>query len=208
MTTPDDDLLAEQHRIFDLLSQETRHRILQFILGHPHHLMSIAELDHAISKSKAAIKDQLGRLEEEGIIKTYHYEPSESKRDLPATFYGPTERGVTILYQSKYLHGLPIARSLYDHTKKPKHIQRHEDAPRPDLPEKVREALTTDDSKEDDGKFVPPLKLNPRELDVLADMVERDGDSLEDTEAATSLAEKVRKLESKYERIREIREGR
>jgi hypothetical protein len=28
----------EQRQIYDLLSQETRHLILQFILGHPEHL--------------------------------------------------------------------------------------------------------------------------------------------------------------------------
>lgn len=158
MPTPDDGPFAEQRRIFDLLSQETRHLIIQFVLGHPDHLPSLAELDHAMPKSKAAIKDQLDRLTDEGLLAEYHYEPSESKRDLPATFYGPTERGVEILYDYKYLRGVPVIRSLYDHMKKPENIQRHEDAPRPDLPENVREALEIDGNSESAEQ-----ELGPRE---------------------------------------------
>jgi len=143
MSAPDGGLFAEQRRIFELLSQETRHLIIQFVLGHPCHLMSLAELDHAIPKSKAAISDQLDRLTDEGILAEYHYDPNEGKRDLPATFYGPTERGVEILYEYKYLRGVPVARALYDNTRKPENIQRHEDAPRPDLPRKVQKAFET-----------------------------------------------------------------
>lgn len=151
MSFPDDGPFAEQRRLFDLLSQETRHLIIQFILGHPHHLMSLAELSHMIPKSKAAIRDQLDTLIEADILAEYHYEPSASKRDLPATFYGPTERGIEILYEYKYLRGVPIARALYKNTKKSEQIERHEDAPRPDLPEAVQEALDIDGAGDGDS---------------------------------------------------------
>lgn len=135
----------EQRRIFDLLSQETRHLIIQYLLGHPEHLMSLDELDYMIPKSKAAISDQLDNLIEADILALYRYEPSEDKRDLPLKFYGFTEHGVEVLHEYNYLRGVPVARSLYKNTRKSEKIERHEDAPRPELPEAVREIFSEDD---------------------------------------------------------------
>ena len=129
----------EQRRIFDLLSQETRHLIIQYILGHPEHLASLAELDYMIPKSKAAISDQLDNLIEAGILDLYRYEPSEDKRDLPSKFYGFTERGIAVLHEYNYLRGVPVARALYKNTRKSQKIERHENAPRPALPQPVTE---------------------------------------------------------------------
>lgn len=132
---------AEQRRLFELLSQDTRHLIIQELLGHPAHLMSLAELEYMTGKSQAAIKDQLETLIEAGILARYTYEPSQDKRDLPSQFYGFTERGVEILHDFKYLRGLPVARALYEHTRKTEKIERHESAPRPELPAPVADAL-------------------------------------------------------------------
>lgn len=131
----------EQRRIFDLLSQETRHLVIQYLLGHPEHLMSLDELDYMIPKSKAAISDQLDNLIEAGVLDLYHYEPSKDKRDLPSKFYGLTERGIEILHEYNYLRGIPVARSLYKNTRKSEKIERHENAPRPELPDSVRETF-------------------------------------------------------------------
>lgn len=136
---------AEQRRIFDLLSQETRHHIIQNLLGHPEHLMSLDELEFMLPKSKAAIKAQLDNLIEADILALYSYEPSEGTRDLPSQFYGFTEHGVQILYDYKYLRGLPVARALHEKTKKSRKIERHEAAPRPALPKAVAEALEFDE---------------------------------------------------------------
>lgn len=135
----------EQRRIFDLLSQETRHLIIQYILGHPEHLMSLDELDYMIPKSKAAISDQLDNLIDAGILALYRYEPSEDKRDLPSKFYGLTERGIEVLNEYNYLRGVPVARALYKNTRKSDKLERHEDAPRPGLPEAVQEVFSEDD---------------------------------------------------------------
>ncbi len=140
---------AEQRRIFDLLSQETRHLTIQEILGHPEHLVSLAELEYMTGKSQAALKDQLENLIEAGLVAQYTYEPSTGKRDLPAQFYGFTEHGVQILYDYKYLRGLPVARALYDQTRKTEKIKRHEAAPRPDLPSPVADALEFDEPEPD-----------------------------------------------------------
>jgi hypothetical protein len=141
----------EQRQIYDLLSQETRHLILQFILGHPEHLPSLDELAYMMPKNKAAIRDQLAVLGDSDIIDCYRHSPNEDARDLPSQFYCLTEHGVEILYEYNYLRGLPVARALYDNTRLSEKAQRHRDAPRPALPDTVVDALTTDD--DDDADF-------------------------------------------------------
>jgi DNA-binding Lrp family transcriptional regulator len=143
--TADSGPFAEQQRLFKLLSQDTRHLIIQELLGHPAHLMSLAELGYMTGKSQAAIKDQLETLTDARILARYTYDPSEGKRDLPSQFYGFTERGVDILHDYKYLRGLPVARALYENTRKTEKIERHEAAPRPELPAAVAEALEFDE---------------------------------------------------------------
>lgn len=136
---------AEQQRLFKLLSQDTRHLIIQELLGHPAHLMSLAEFEYMTGKSQAAIKDQLDTLIDAGLLACYTYELSEGKRDLPAQFYGFTRRGVEVLHDYKYLRGLPVARAFYENTRKTEKIERHESAPRPELPTAVEEALEFDE---------------------------------------------------------------
>ncbi len=138
----------EQRQIFELLSQETRHLVIQNILGHPKHLASLDELDYMIPKSKAAIGDQVDTLIEAGILDVYPYEPSENKRDYPSKFYGLTEYGVEVLHEYNYLRGVPIARSVYKNTRKSERVERHESAPRPKLPESVRDALSIENESE------------------------------------------------------------
>jgi hypothetical protein len=150
---------AEQRRIFELLSQETRHLLIQEILGHPEHLVSLAELEYMVGKTQAALKAQLENLIEADIVAQYVYEPSEGTRDLPSQFYGFTERGVQILYDYKYLRGLPVARALYDQTRKTEKIERHEAAPRPELPNEVAEALDFDEPEPEDAG--PDADISP-----------------------------------------------
>ena len=52
-----DDPFAEQRAMRELLAQETRHLVIQCILGHPHHLVSLAELAYMIQKNEGAILD-------------------------------------------------------------------------------------------------------------------------------------------------------
>ncbi|WP_231186381.1 ArsR family transcriptional regulator [Haladaptatus sp. DYF46] len=140
-----EDPFAEQRRMRELLSQETRHLIIQLILGHPAHLVSLAELDYMIPKNEAAILDQLETLREAGILDVYVHEPNVSTRNLPSKFWGPTERGVEILYEHNFLRGVPVARAVYEETQKSERVTRHEDAPRPALPVAVTEALEFDE---------------------------------------------------------------
>ncbi len=107
--------------------------------------MSLAELDYVSPKFRGEIRNQLDTLIDAGILDLYRHEPSENKRDLPSKFYGLTEYGVDVLYEYNYLRGVPAAQALYKNTRKSEKIQRHQEAPRPDLPQSVREALTTDE---------------------------------------------------------------
>jgi hypothetical protein len=160
----------EQRRVYDLLSQETRHLILQNVLGHPEHLPSLAELDHMIPKSTGAISDQLDTLAASEILTEYDHEPNVDKRDLPSQFYGLTEKGVKILFEYNYLRGLPIAQAVYRNTRTPERIERHESAPRPELPEAVSEALTYEKSTTD-TPLVERLREQHSEHPSLTDQI-------------------------------------
>lgn len=138
----------EQRRIYELLSQETRHLVLQYVLGHPAHLPSLDELAYLIPKNKSAIRDQLQVLEGANVLECYEHPPNEGSRGLPSQFYGLTEYGVEVLAQYNYLRGLPVARALYDNTRLSEKAQRHLEAPRPDLSPGVDRALTVE---ADDG---------------------------------------------------------
>jgi predicted ArsR family transcriptional regulator len=145
MDTGNADPFAEQQRLYELLSQDTRQLIVQELLGHPTHLMSLAELEYMTGKNRVTIKNHLETLRDEDILAQYIFEPNKETRGLPAQFYGFTERGVEILHDYKYLRGVPVARALYENTRKTEKIQRHEAAPRPDLPPAVVAALEFDE---------------------------------------------------------------
>lgn len=160
----------EQRRVYELLSQETRHLILQNVLGHPKNLPSLGELNHVIPKSTGAISDQLDRLVEADILAEYTYEESADARDLPSQFYGMTESGVEILSEYNYLRGLPLARAVYRNTRKPDRIERHESAPRPDLPDSVADALTDGESAAE-SSLAERLRARNEGQDSLADQI-------------------------------------
>jgi len=153
-----------QRAMHELLSQETRHHILQTILGHPAHLASLAELGYYSQKSESAILDQLEALSGHDIVAAYTYEGSDGTRDQPSKFYGLTERGVAVLDEFKYLRGVPVLRAVHENTVKPKRIQRHEDAPRPTLPDTVAEALDIDEADVESGELD-----EPRQSQIFAD---------------------------------------
>lgn len=135
----------KQRRVHRFLTQETRNHILQTILGHPEHLVSVTEFDHFVPKSRSTISEHLVALEEKNIIAKYLHEPNQEQRGLPAEFWGLTPLGVELLHEYKILRGVPIMRALTDHTYVTQQVKRHRDAPRPELPEAVAAALSYDE---------------------------------------------------------------
>ena len=141
--------LERQRELMELLSQETRHSIIQTLLGHPDVLASADEINHFIpSKSKKTVEEQLEVLVEAEILAIYDYPPNKETRGLPWKFYGFTEHGADILGDFNYLKGVPMARAVHRKTRKPEKIERHETAPRPPLPEPVRATFRLDDEAE------------------------------------------------------------
>ena len=140
--------LDRQRKLMQLLSQETRHDIVQALLGHPRHLASEDEIDYLVhNKSTGAVQDSIARLVEEDILAMYEHEPNKHTRDYPYKFYGFTEHGIDVLDQFNYLKGVPFARAAHEKTRKSEKIERHESAPRPDLPDEVAEALRFEDDR-------------------------------------------------------------
>ena len=134
-----------QRTVQRYLSQETRHNIIQVLLGHPSHLASTTELTYYIPRSRSAISDQLTSLKDHELIAQYHHEPNAGSRDVAADFWGFTTFGVSLLHEYNYLRGLPVLRAVHDATHKTETVERHENAPRPALLEEVRDALVYDE---------------------------------------------------------------
>lgn len=148
-----------QQTVHRYLSQETRHNILQVILGHPSHLVSTTEFAYYVPGSRSAISDQFADLADHEIVTQDHHESNTDSRDIPAEFWGLTEFGVALLHEYNYLRGLPVVRAVHDATRKTKRLQRHENAPRPSLPSTVHDALDYDEpetsTEQSDGEGFP-----------------------------------------------------
>lgn len=163
-----------QRTVQRYLSQETRHNILQVVLGHPAHLVSVTEFDYYISKSRSTISEQLADLAGHEILERYHHDPNADSRDIPADFWGLTQFGAELLEEYNYLRGVPVMRAAHDATHKTETVRRHEDAPRPTLPELVERALAYDEPDQPiDG--VDPTSLSElREQTFYADAAPAD----------------------------------
>ncbi|OAQ52504.1 hypothetical protein HTG_12845 [Natrinema mahii] len=138
--------LERQRELMALLSQETRHGIVQALLGHPEHLASVDEINHFVpSKSKKTVEEQIDVLVDADILESYEYPPNRDRRGLPWKFYGFTEYGTGVLGDFNYLKGVPMARAVHRKTRTPEKIERHETAPRPPLPAPVRATFRLDE---------------------------------------------------------------
>ena len=162
-----------QRTVQRYLSQETRHNILQVLLGHPDHLLSVTEFDYYISKSRATISEQLADLEDHDILTQYSHEPNANVRDLPSDFWGYTAFGVGLLAEYNFFRGHPIMRAVHDATHKTAVVKRHEAAPRPPLPESVESALAFDEAEEVDT-VVDESVAELREQTIYADAAPAD----------------------------------
>ena len=168
-----------QRTVQRYLSQETRHTILQVVLGHPAHLVSVTEFDYYIPKSRSTISEQLEDLATHEIITRYHHEPNTERRDLPADFWGLTPFGIDLLDEYNYRRGLPIMRAAHDATHKTEVVKRHETAPRPALPDPVREALTYDEPEPTEGAMPDATSIEAlREQTFYADAAPADPERL------------------------------
>ncbi|MCU4743967.1 hypothetical protein OB960_21535 [Halobacteria archaeon AArc-xg1-1] len=139
----DDDVLPieKQRRAHQFLTQETRYHIIQAVLGHPRYLGTLDELEYLVPKNRSTIREHLDRLADKQVMTKYKYRGDEAERNDPREFWGFTSYGITILDEYSYLRYVPVLRALQEHLYLTEKIERHQNAPRPDLPENVSDAL-------------------------------------------------------------------
>jgi hypothetical protein len=133
--------------VAEFLSHETRHSIVQTLLGHPEVLTSADELNYFVAnKSRKTVDEQLDRLVEADILQVHEHPPNKETRGLPYRFYGFTDHALDVLEGFNYLKGVPWARAVHHQTTKSEKIEHHEAAPRPALDDAVRAAFRLDES--------------------------------------------------------------
>lgn len=134
--------LEKQQRAHRFISQETRYHIIQAILGHPDHLVTLNEFKYLIPKNRSTIRDHLDRLAEKNIVVKQSYDGDDGGQGIPRDFWGFTAYGITLLDEYNYLRYVPVLRAVQDNLYLTEKIERHRNAPRPSLPEDVANAFT------------------------------------------------------------------
>lgn len=134
--------IEKQRRAHQFLTQETRYHIIQAVLGHPKHLATLDELEYLVPKNRSTIREHLDRLAEKQVMTKYTYRGDEVDRNDPREFWGFTEYGIALIDEYSYLRYVPVLRALQEQLYFTEKIERHQAAPRPDLPDNVRDALT------------------------------------------------------------------
>lgn len=133
----------KQRRAHRFLTQETRYHVVQAVLGHPEHLVTLDELEYLVPKNRSTIREHLDRLAEKRLLDKYVYDGDDAGQHDPREFWGFTEYGVGLLDEYDYLRYVPVLRALQDNLYVTAKIERHRDAPRPDLPAGVVDAFAT-----------------------------------------------------------------
>jgi tetratricopeptide (TPR) repeat protein len=137
MSDSNKDSIKTESELQHLVTQKTRFKILEYILAHPENLPSLKELDWAISKSKSTIHGHIKDLQKAGIVDKYKLEKGDRKRDLPSTFFGLTEYGISVVDDLGLFNDLQSIRELYEYADQPEEIKRYEDASRPERKSKT-----------------------------------------------------------------------
>lgn len=134
--------LERRRRAHQFLTQETRYYVIQATLGHPSHLVTLDEFDYLVPKNRSTIHEHLTRLADKDVMDRYTYEGDSAPGNDPREFWGFTASGVTLLDEYNYLRYVPVLRALQDALYLTDKIERHREAPRPDLPPAVATAFT------------------------------------------------------------------
>jgi hypothetical protein len=137
--------IEKQRRAHQFLTQETRYHIIQAVLGHPTYLATLDELEYLVPKNRSTIREHLDRLAAKRVMAKYTYRGDAAQRNDPRAFWGFTSYGITLLDEYGYLRYVPVLRALQERLYLTEKIERHQNAPRPDMPKDVREALELPD---------------------------------------------------------------
>ncbi len=156
--------IEKQRRAHQFLTQETRYHIIQAVLGHPKYLTTLDELEYLVPKNRSTIREHLDRLAEKQVMAKYKYRGDEAEHNDPREFWGFTSYGISLLDEYGYLRYVPVLRALQENLYLTEKIERHQDAPRPDLPEAVSDPLKIPEI-DDETEAIIDSALAARERD-------------------------------------------
>jgi len=124
----------ERRELLHEITQETRFNIIQTILMHPKQLPSLKEVAYMHpDRSKATLREHLEKLREMNVVEKIELPKEQQSRGAPKVFYGLSEEGREILEEFGLLDIEETLQYMYDNMKKPEHIQKYEEAPRPKM---------------------------------------------------------------------------
>lgn len=149
----DEPPLEQQRRAHQFITQETRYYIILALLGHPHHMASLDELEYLIPKNRSTVHEHLGQLQDKDIATKFRKE--NNTQNEPTEFWGFTEFGIEMVYEYNMLRYVPVLRVVQDNLYLTDQIERHRDAPRPNLPETVNAAFDVENAPEMPEEFLP-----------------------------------------------------
>lgn len=130
-----------------LIDDETRHGIINAILGHPTHVVAQIEFKEMLSDPINEIQTQLQVLTENNVLTQYRISDTEQQhKSHPKTFWGPTETGIRMFDAAELLIKVPVHRALYDQAEKTTRMHELTGITRPELPENVANALSFDET--------------------------------------------------------------
>lgn len=144
----------KQRRVHQFLTQETRYHIIQTILGHSKHLVTLDELEYLVPKNRSTIREHLDRLANKRLVTKYVYDGDDAEALDPTGFWGLTEYGVTLLDEYDYLRYVPVLCALQDNLYLTEKIERHRTALRPQLPDAVASVFDTMDLADEMTAFL------------------------------------------------------
>lgn len=123
---------TRERSLLRTVTQETKHRIIQNIQGHPQKSITMKELNHMIpSKSKSTIREHVQNLVDAGILTEEKLPDGERQNDHPYVFYRITEEGKKFLDNHNLLEGKDKLEELYERVEKPKDVIKYQQAKRP-----------------------------------------------------------------------------
>jgi DNA-binding HxlR family transcriptional regulator len=128
---PDD---AGNEELVHEVTQRTRGRIIQDILGHPYKSPSFDEIDFMNpGLSSATLREHLNKLIEYGLVRKVEAPEDERTRDFPFVFYTLSDTGRDFLEtHNLYVDEEEEIEREYAEVDKPEHIlNKQNDAPRP-----------------------------------------------------------------------------
>lgn len=129
----DDTIIANRREKLNLITQVTRAKLIQNVLGHKWMMPSKRELDYYNpSKSSGTISEHLDKLIDAGILVRVIVPQGQRERDLPNTFFTLSSEGYSLLSShSLFLPNCDEIREDHNKVDKTEEIKRYEQARRP-----------------------------------------------------------------------------